>query len=151
MTTSARAQTGFVGRNPMTRVAILLLALTVACHPTTAAVAAPTITTGPLSWKISETEYGFNAEGTAPILISDSTHAYMVVYRVNWESKLDPGASADTSMTIAVIVPGVGEQKAHISDHETRCSEYTRTKCLRSAKDPSARLVLVGWTRFERP
>jgi len=128
--------------------ALLLLA---GCSATGASPA-PTISTGPLSWKISETSSSFTATGKAPVQISDNTHAYLLLYRVYWDQHLNPADAPDTTMTSTVIVPGVRTyQEAMISAYESRCSEYSGSDCIRHAGDPIARLELAGWTRFERP
>jgi len=135
----------------MTHAQTLALLLLTGCSAVRAP-AAPTITTGPLSWKIGENSAAFTATGTAPVQISDDAHAYLLLYRVYWEAKLDPDAAADTAITTAILVPGMKEhQQVAISDYESRCTEYSGSSCLRRARDPVARLEFVGWTRFERP
>ena len=135
----------------MTRASMFTLLLLTGCSAT-GAPPAPTISTGPLSWKISETSTSFSATGKAPVQISDNTHAYLVLFRVYWDRKLNPADAPDTMTTLAIIVPGLHDyQQATLSAYKTRCSEYSGSDCIRGAADPSARLELVGWTRFERP
>lgn len=113
-------------------------------------VTKPAITTGPLSWKIEETEYSFSATGAAQVQISDTAHPYLLIYRVYWDKKLDPKVAPDTASTVTLVVPRL-KMQVEISDHETRCTEYSSGECLRRTQDPVARIELVGWTRFERP
>jgi hypothetical protein len=135
----------------MTRAQTLALLLVAGCSAA-ATPPTPTITTGALSWKIEQTEHSFRATGTAPVQISDEAHAYLVIYRVYWDAKLDPAASADTSIATAIVVPRVpGHQNVEIGDYSSRCTQYSGPECLRRAVDPVARLELVGWSRFERP
>jgi hypothetical protein len=133
--------------------AVLILAgLLAACAAVPGGTSAPKITTGPLSWKINQTEYSFTATGSAPVQISDTAHAYLLLYRVHWARKLDAADSAETASTVALIVPGVKNGRSvEIVNTETRCTQYSSPKCLRTAQDPEARIELVGWTRFEHP
>lgn len=128
------------------------LLLSVACGAMPSPAAVPTITTGPLSWKIEQEEYSFRARGKAPIEISDTTHAYLLTYRVLWANKIHPDSGADTTVTTALLVPGVeGSRFVEIGDYEGRCTTYSTRDCIRTARDPVARIELVGWARLERP
>src|SRR5574341_987036 len=110
-------------------VVLVLAGLLAACAAVPGGTSAPKITTGPLSWKITQLEYSFSATGTAPVQLSDSTHAYLLVYRVYWARKLDASGPADTVSTIALVVPGVSKsQSVEIADTETRCTTYTTVK-----------------------
>lgn len=111
----------------------------------------PTITTGPVSWRISQQEYSFHAVGTAPVTVSDTAHTYLLVYRVRWDKRLDPNDSTDLTITSLVTMPEARRNVVEISDWKSRCGEYSVADCLRRASDPVARLELVGWSRLERP
>lgn len=130
---------------------LLVLAVLAGCAAVPGSAPAPTITTGPLSWKIERDEYSFSATGSAPVQVSDSTHAYLLVYRVYWEKHLRPSEGPDTAFASALLVPGVSKWEVSISDYVSRCREYSRSECISRAEDPVARIELVGWTRFERP
>lgn len=129
---------------------LLALAFLAGCPAVPGSAPAPTITTGPLSWKIERDEYSFSATGSAPVQISDSTHAYLLVYRVYWDKKLTPSEGSDTAMTTAWLVPGVLE-RVTLAEYASRCREFSQSDCISRAEDPVARIELVGWTRFERP
>lgn len=138
---------------------VLALAFLAGCAEVPGSAPAPTITTGPLSWKIQRDEFSFSATGSAPVQISDSTHAYMLVYRVYWDKHLAPDLAArsylseapDTGITSVLLAPGGPAEKVTINDYASRCRKYSRSECISRAEDPVARIELVGWTRFERP
>ncbi|MGH7753155.1 MAG: hypothetical protein ACREN5_10085, partial [Gemmatimonadales bacterium] len=125
---------------------VLALAFLAGCAPVPGSAPAPTITTGPLSWKIERDEYSFSATGSAPVQVSESTHAYLLVYRVYWDKRLTPSDGADTAIASALLVPGVSDWKVSISDYASRCREYSRGECISLAEDPVARIELAGWT-----
>jgi len=131
---------------------LILVGLVTGCAALPGGTSALTITTGPLSWKITQTEYSFEATATAPVQISDTTHAYLLLYRIHWARKLNASDPAETASTVAIIVPGVKNGRSvEIVNTETRCTQYSSPKCLRTTQDPEARIELVGWTRFESP
>ena len=109
----------------------------------------PQITVAETKWTIKESELSFDAIGRVALAARDSAGTYLVAVRVIEKQRLDPSEPPDSQLMVAIVSRGHGS--VPVGDYASRCTEYTKTNCIRKAVDPEVGVQLIGWAVLTPP